>query len=352
MATAAALAIALIACIAAWLAPVQAWEGGRAVLGFIGRRLENAVTAQRLELMLLAAAPLALEIVLLGWQNSSVFRLLFARKTSAKIDAIIFGIFLVGLTDALSIILTFGISVETGRAVSWVLSQYGWNRIALPSEGALPLAAGFAIYWLLTTFFSYWGHRMMHLPQFWPLHRFHHAATELNMITSFRQHSVEPVVLNLLSVVSPLLFFKVSDSILFIYFLVGTTTDLLAHSQLPWTYGWIGSWVIQSPRFHQVHHSSEKEHRDLNFSNCPLWDRLFGTRYKGEKIPVAYGIPDNQYEERPVRQFAFDAIEFYAGMAKNIRLRFRRRRAPNDQTVQMAESASGNSSCLSSKLRP
>ena len=229
------LAIALIACVAGWLAPSYTWDGGRAVLGFIGRRLETAVTGQRLEIGLLVAAALALEIMLMGWRNSSVFRLLFARRKSANIDAIVFGILMVGLTDAVTIILTFGISVETGRAVSWILSQYGWPRIALPSEGALPLAAGVAIYWLLTTFFAYWAHRLMHTPQFWPLHRFHHAATELNMITGFRQHSVEPVVLNLLSVVSPLLFFKASDSILFIYLLVGTTADLLAHSHLPWT---------------------------------------------------------------------------------------------------------------------
>ena len=328
------LAIALIACVAGWLAPSYTWDGGRAVLGFIGRRLETAVTGQRLEIGLLVAAALALEIMLMGWRNSSVFRLLFARRKSANIDAIVFGILMVGLTDAVTIILTFGISVETGRAVSWILSQYGWPRIALPSEGALPLAAGVAIYWLLTTFFAYWAHRLMHTPQFWPLHRFHHAATELNMITGFRQHSVEPVVLNLLSVVSPLLFFKASDSILFIYLLVGTTADLLAHSHLPWTYGWIGSWVIHSPRVHQVHHSAEDEHRDLHFGICPLWDHLFGTWYKGTKAPSVYGVPDNQYEDRPLRQFAVDALEFYAAIGRNVRSCFRRRRNPPDQPVR------------------
>ena len=39
-------------------------------------------------------------------------------------------------------------------------------------------------------------------------------------------------------------------------FIVATSADLIAHSQVGWTYGWIGRWIIQSPRFHQVHHSS------------------------------------------------------------------------------------------------
>lgn len=334
VAIAVVLAIVLIASVAGWLAPSYTLGGGRAVLGFIGRRLAAAVTGQKLEIGLLVAAGLALEIILMGWRNSSVFRLLFTRRRSATIDTVIFAIVMMGLTDVLSIILTFGISVETGRVVNWILSQYGWSRIVLPTEGALRLAEGFAIYWLLTTFFSYWGHRLMHTPYLWQLHRFHHAATELNMITSFRQHPVEPVVLNLLSVVSPLLFFKVSDPILFIYLLVGTTADLLAHSHLPWTYGWIGSWIIHSPRVHQVHHSVEDEHRDLHFSSCPLWDHVFGTWYTGTKAPSAYGVPDNQYEDRPFRQFAVDALEFYAAVGRSVRSCFRRRQDPCDCQVE------------------
>ena len=333
------LATVLIACIAGWLAPSYALDGARALLGFIGRRLETAVTGQKLEIGLVVAAGLALEIVLMGWRNSSVFRLLFARRKSAIIDIVVFGIIMMGLADVLSIILTFGISVESGRVVNWIVSHFGWPRIALPSEGVLSLATGFSIYWLLSTFFGYWGHRLMHTPYLWRLHRFHHAASELNMITMFRQHPVEPVILNLLSVVSPLLFFKVSDRILSIYLLVGTTVDLFAHSNFPWTFGWVGSWVFLSPRVHQIHHSIEAEHRDMHFSSCPFWDHVFGTWYTGTKRPTAYGVPDNQYEERPLRQFAFDALEFYAAIGKNARLRFRRRRDPSEHPANSGGSS-------------
>ncbi|MGB8402321.1 sterol desaturase family protein [Bradyrhizobium sp.] len=324
-AAAVVLAIVLIACVVGWLAPSHARDGVRAILGFVGRRVETAFTGQKLEIVLICAAGLGLEAVLVGWRNSSVFRLLFARRRSAIVDAVFFGVLMTGFADIMSIILTFGISVESGRVVNWIISQYGWSRIALPAEGVLPLAAGFGVYWLLTTFFSYWGHRLMHTRYLWHLHRFHHAATELNLITVFRQHPVEPVILNFLSVVSPLLFFKVSDQILLIYLVVGTTVDLLAHSHLPWTYGWIGSWIFLSPRVHQVHHSVEDEHRDLHFSSCPLWDHVFGTWYTGTKRPAAYGVPDNQYEDRPLRQFVLDALKFYAAIGGGLRSRLRRR---------------------------
>jgi sterol desaturase/sphingolipid hydroxylase (fatty acid hydroxylase superfamily) len=331
---AATLAIAVIAGVASWLAPSHALEGVRAAFGFIGRRIENAFTGTKLETGLIVLAGLGLEIALVGWRKSSVYRLLFARRWSAVIDMLVFGVMMMGFSEIVTIILTMGVSVETGRLINWILSQYGWTRIALPSEGVLSVAAGFGIYWLLTTFVGYWGHRLMHTPYLWHLHRFHHAATELNMITMFRQHPVEPVVLNFLSVVSPLLFFKVSDQILFVYLVVGTLVDLLAHSNFPWTYGWIGSWIFLSPRVHQVHHSIEDEHRDLHFSSCPLWDHLFGTWYTGTKVPASYGVPDNQYEHRPLRQFVVDALQFYAAMANSVRSRFRRWRYPSERKLE------------------
>jgi sterol desaturase/sphingolipid hydroxylase (fatty acid hydroxylase superfamily) len=150
------------------------------------------------------------------------------------------------------------------------------------------------------------------------VHRFHHAATELNVITVFRQHPLEPVVLRFLTVASPLVLFDVPDRVLLVYFVWSTTFDLLAHSQLPWSYGWFGRWVVASPRYHQVHHSVEDEHRDMHFSSCPLWDHLFGTCYKGSKPPSEYGIPNNQYEMRPFRQFVYDAMIFYLAAARGI----------------------------------
>ena len=286
-------------------------------------------------LAVLVVLVLLVDLWFLGWRASSLFRLLFNRSKSAILD-ILYAIVLTA--DAISlaqIALTFGASLLASKCIAWVTIQYGWSRIALPATGTWEILISFAIYWLATSFVQYWGHRLVHTPLFWHLHRFHHAATELNVLTTFRQHPLEPVVLGFLSLVSPLIFFNVPQRVLLLYFFIGTISDLLAHSQLSWEYGWIGRWVVQSPRFHQVHHSIEEEHHNSNFSNCPLWDRVFGTWYKGTKAPSQYGIADPAYEQRPLTQFVLDTWIFYANLARAVASPFlaayrrRRDKAPN-----------------------
>jgi sterol desaturase/sphingolipid hydroxylase (fatty acid hydroxylase superfamily) len=277
----------------------------------LSARAMGVLSGRMPKVMLLVAGVMALETAVVGWRKSSLFRLGFRCRRSAIVDILFLLSVLLTLGGVLEIVLSLGVSIGATRIVNWVLSQYGWPRIMLPTDGIVHVLAGFGIYWLATTFLDYWGHRLMHAPGFWQLHRFHHAATELNVITVFRQHPVEPMILNFLSIVSPLIFFNVSDEILLVYFVWGTTFDLLAHSELPWGYGWFGRWVVASPCVHQIHHSVEDEHRDMHFSKCPLWDHLFGTWYNGEKVPSEYGIPENQYEVRPFRQFVYDPLTFY-----------------------------------------
>jgi len=273
----------------------------------------------------LVAIVLIVDAFFLGWKGSSLSRLIFNRNKSAIVDNLYFVILLLSLTGSAAIVavsafieiaFTLGISIQISKFITWVSSYYSWSRITLPTDGIIEIAASLAIYWLMTSFVQYWGHRLMHTPMFWHLHRFHHAATELNVVTSFRIHPLEPLVLRPLTLVSPLIFFNIPAHILLLYFFLGTISDLLAHSQLPWGYGWIGRWVIQSPRVHQVHHSIEDEHRDLHFSICPFWDHLFGTWYKGTKQPSKFGIPDPAYEIRPLTQFFLDAWNFYVHVAR------------------------------------
>ena len=257
---------------------------------------------------------LIVEAVVSGWRGSSLFRLIFKRSKTAIVDIVFFASLHLQLLAFVEIAFTLGVSLLASQFIAWISSHYGWSRLVLPSDGVFDTGASLAVFWLLTSFVQYWGHRWMHVPMFWRLHRFHHASTELNVISAFRQHPLEPVFLRFLSIVSPLIFFDVSQRILLVYFFVYTITDLLAHSELPWGYGWIGRWIVQSPRVHQVHHSIEDEHQNLNFSFCPLWDHVFGTWYKGSNEPSKFGIADPAYEQRPLRQFALDAWMFYASL--------------------------------------
>ena len=105
-----------------------------------------------------------------------------------------------------------------------------------------------------------------------------------------------------------------------------------------------GRWIIVSPQNHQIHHSADEEHRDLNFSVCPLWDRMFGTWYAGSTRPSAYGIGDRAHVERPFTQWLIDIWIFYrdfarsaAGGTKSALARVRRRRSQDTSVSVPAE---------------
>jgi sterol desaturase/sphingolipid hydroxylase (fatty acid hydroxylase superfamily) len=155
----------------------------------------------------------------------------------------------------------------------------------------------------------------MHWRWFWYLHRFHHSAPELNLFTGWRENPAAGLV-NFLPGLTPLILLKLPTAGLFAaFFVTYQMLSSLQHSQLSWSFGWIGRWIIVSPQGHQIHHSIDEEHRDRNFSVCPLWDRMFGTWYEGSRVPSAYGISDPSHVERPLTQWLIDAWIFYRGVA-------------------------------------
>jgi sterol desaturase/sphingolipid hydroxylase (fatty acid hydroxylase superfamily) len=279
-------------------------------------------------LILLGAVSLMVcEALFRDWNKTVLYRLFVRRSTSAKIDVAFALLQSSGLALFVEIALTFGVSIGAAR-LGTALSNYLSWRITLPSDGVFQIAFSVMVYFLVFDFVGYWVHRLYHTPLFWHLHRFHHSAPELNFITSLRTHPAETST-RLLFLVTPLTFLNVSDSILLTFLVLNEFVNFCEHSELPWSWGWVGRWIFASPTVHQLHHSIDEEHRDKNFGECPLWDHVFGTWYDGEKKPSAYGvsangIPDRGYDERPIAQFVDDLLAFYRDlMAGTLRL-FRR----------------------------
>ena len=191
-----------------------------------------------------------------------------------------------------------------------------WAPIPLPADNVFEIGFSFLVYFVTSHFVGYWVHRLYHTRLFWHLHRFHHSAPELNFITFYRVHPGETFT-RVLFFVTPLTFLNVPSVVILITLVVDIFLNYCEHSELPWSYGWVGRWLFVSPRAHQLHHSIDAEHAHKNFSNCPLWDRVFGTWYVGETMPSAYGIteasgaPDYRYESQPARQFVLDTLAFY-----------------------------------------
>ncbi len=42
--------------------------------------------------------------------------------------------------------------------------------------------------------------------------------------------------------------------------------QLLVHTNVTWTWGWFGRWVLISPAAHRLHHSTNPEHYGKNLS--------------------------------------------------------------------------------------
>jgi len=250
------------------------------------------------------------ELALLDWNKTTLFQIFVKRSVSARFDAASYLLEIVRLMSFMRVVFTFGIVLLGARLANAASSHLGWLRASLPADGPVAILFSAIVVYLIGSFVEYWLHRLLHWKFFWHLHRFHHSASELNLLTVYRNHPAEGFTA-LFSVLSATVIFKVPDSVLLVQYFWSRFATILAHSQLPWTFGWIGRWIVASPAVHQLHHSIEDKHRDMNFSPCPLWDHLFGTWYQGADRPSAYGISDQGFYERPMTQWVRDAVAFY-----------------------------------------
>jgi sterol desaturase/sphingolipid hydroxylase (fatty acid hydroxylase superfamily) len=249
------------------------------------------------------------------WEDTALYRLTVRRSVSAKVDIFSHLMQFLGLAFFLEVILTLGVSLGAARFATYVSNELHWARITLPASNIPEIIFSFFIYYFTDHFVGYWVHRLYHTKLFWHLHRFHHSAPELNYITFYRVHPAETFT-RVLFFITPLTILNAPDKVLVLALVVNILLNYCQHSQMPKSWGWIGRWVFGSPGFHQLHHSIDAEHRDKNFSSCPLWDRVFGTWHDDRAVPSAYGIstaegPDLRYDSQPVRQFLLDTLAFY-----------------------------------------
>jgi sterol desaturase/sphingolipid hydroxylase (fatty acid hydroxylase superfamily) len=284
------------------------------LFSYVTSHWRNAVLGPGGRMLLMISGLMVMELFFLDWERTTICSVFFRRSNSAKADAAWAMLYFAHLTFFVETALTLGAAYGLSQLAGTAFAYVGWQRAQLPGHGLLTFAIAFAAFYLLSTFGSYWLHRLQHWRYFWNLHRYHHAATELNVLTGFRNNPAESLV-NAVSVPLPLAFVGADNLLIVGWVLLYQTISTLQHSELPWDFGWIGRWVIVSPRMHQVHHSIDAEHRDLNFSVCPLWDHLFGTWYAGPNRPSAYGIPDPAHVERPMTQWLIDVWAFYCDAA-------------------------------------
>jgi len=222
--------------------------------------------------LLIAALLLAVEVGLKGYPHSS-FAAFGAKSPSANVDAFYMFLYASNLKNSLGLMISFGI----GHLIHhWIVVHCSLGILA--NANFFVSLAALAI---VNTFLFYWVHRIMHSPLFWPVHKVHHSATEMNLITNFRNHPVNITIEVVLYATSTAVLggsFAVSIS----YYILNGIYQLLAHSNFSWDlrhthFAFIQNWLLLAPEEHRLHHSQAEPHWHKNFGVVPIWDRIFGT---------------------------------------------------------------------------
>lgn len=172
------------------------------------------------------------------------------------------------------------------------LGAWSWDRwlpqFRLFDGAALPPLAGALLGYVAITFVFYWWHRARHeVPLLWRvLHQVHHSPVRIEVLTSFYKHPLEIAINGVLC-----------SSVL--YVLVGlppataaTVTAITGIAELVYHWNvrtphWLG-WFFQRPEMHRRHH--ELGWHRSNYSDLPIWDRLFGTYDNPRETPVKCGF--------------------------------------------------------------
>ena len=175
---------------------------------------------------------------------------------------------------------------------------FGWANIQPLNGQLLPWWGQLLLFEAGWTFFGYWLHRFEHVyAPLWRLHSIHESTKELDWLSAFRVHPLEPAMFHLLTIV-PLWLLGVSAPVAIGYKLYSYVFAHVQHSNLVFPIGPL-KYILPTPQFHRWHHARvfDANGRPVrsfcNFSEYPIWDLMFGTFYLPDKKPTAYGNAPN-----------------------------------------------------------
>lgn len=150
-----------------------------------------------------------------------------------------------------------------------------------------PALEGF-IGWFIGTFVFYWWHRLRHRNGFWLVfHQIHHSASRIEVLTSFYKHPIEILTNSFLTaiILFPLLGVSLAANIWYNFF--AATGEYFYHANVK-TPRWL-RYFVQTPELHSIHHQYDVH--SFNYSDIPIWDRLFGTYRDTTEFTERCGFP-------------------------------------------------------------
>lgn len=160
--------------------------------------------------------------------------------------------------------------------------------LALWKVGGYGILADAALGYVVLTFVYYWWHRARHqIPFLWRwLHRLHHSACRIELITSFYKHPAEIIANALISALIVYVLLGLTPESAAVVATVSGFAELFYHWNVR-TPHWLG-FLVQRPESHCVHH--QRGRHTNNFADLPLWDMVFGTFENPREAPRKCGF--------------------------------------------------------------
>ena len=155
----------------------------------------------------------------------------------------------------------------------------GGGVMTLPYGGFWFIPA-IAAYTVVMDLGEYLFHRAQHrMPALWAMHSFHHSDQSLDISTTPRHFWAEQALKAATIYFLIGLLFKANEQIIALYGII-SFLNYFFHMNVCVGFG-RGWFLLNSPQYHRVHHSSLSEHRDRNFAALfPIFDAIFGTAYR------------------------------------------------------------------------
>ena len=193
-------------------------------------------------------------------------------------------------------VLAFAVAMVVVRPAALAVLEWAEGKpFGLIHMVSMPVAAQFALSFLLMDLTFYWWHVANHrIPFLWRFHNVHHIDPDLDVSTAFRFH-VGEVALSAgfrvvqVSAIGP------SAWMFAVYELVFQANTAFHHSnvRLPIRIERLLNLMLVTPRMHGIHHSQVRDEANSNYSVVfSWWDRLHRTL--GLNIPqsdLAIGVP-------------------------------------------------------------
>ncbi|HXU80779.1 MAG TPA: sterol desaturase family protein [Polyangia bacterium] len=173
------------------------------------------------------------------------------------------------------LVTTLFLAFVTFPAAGWVAGHLRLASLLPQITWSLPLR--FLAYLVLVDLGHYWIHRLMHLPLFWRIHKWHHAPEHMGWLAGNRESFLDRLLVSIpYTLLWPLVGLSPGWLLLGLTAFSQVKNDWM-HLNVDWRTGWLEG-VLVTPRYHHVHHSTDPAHYTSNLAPLfSFWDRLFGT---------------------------------------------------------------------------